>query len=131
MDFMDKYLALGISAFLFAIMHGFNPNLSLSGFLGLFLAGILLGISYIYTKNLWFAIFFHLSWNFFQGPVFGFEVSGNDFKGMITQTISGNELLTGGKFGFEASCLSLFLELSTIIVIYFYFKNKDKKLQLC
>ena len=30
------------------------------------IAGLFLGINYIYTRNLWFSIFFHFSWNFFQ-----------------------------------------------------------------
>jgi uncharacterized protein len=69
----NKYIALFVSSILFSIMHGANPNIDILSFFSLFLAGISLGISYIYTKNLWFPIAFHLSWNLFQ-TLFGFNV---------------------------------------------------------
>ncbi|MCF6222853.1 MAG: CPBP family intramembrane metalloprotease [Flavobacteriaceae bacterium] len=57
----NKYTALIISSLLFSLMHGFNPNIDLFGLIDLFLAGILLGISYVYTKNLWFPIALHFN----------------------------------------------------------------------
>ena len=60
--------------------------------MSLFLAGILLGITYIYTKNLWFPVALHLSWNLFQ-TLFGFNVSGKDFYSLIEFKIQENNLL--------------------------------------
>ena len=94
----NKYIALVISAIAFALIHSMNPNLSLLGFVNLVIAGIVLGITYIHTKNLWFPIFLHVSWNYFQGPIFGFEVSGMNFQSIIKQNVSGNDLITGGNF---------------------------------
>ncbi|EJW90355.1 metal-dependent membrane protease [gut metagenome] len=54
---MPKYAALLLSSMLFSALHLFNPDFSWLPFLNLFLAGILLGSSYIYTRNLWFPIF--------------------------------------------------------------------------
>ncbi len=82
MTSFNKYIALIVSSVIFAVMHGFNPNIDLLGLTNLFLAGILLGFSYIYTKNLWFPIALHLSWNLFQ-TVFGFNVSGQDTYSLI------------------------------------------------
>ena len=62
----NNYIALIVSSLLFALAHSFNPNLSWIALAGLFGAGILLGLSYIYTKNLWFPISLHFSWNLFQ-----------------------------------------------------------------
>lgn len=75
---VNKYVALIISAVLFMALHGFNPNLSLIAFVNLFLAGMVLGATYIFTKNLWFPISLHLFWNFLQGPVLGYHVSGQE-----------------------------------------------------
>jgi membrane protease YdiL (CAAX protease family) len=125
MDSMNRYLALVVSSLLFVALHLFNPNLSSIGLLNLFLAGILLGISYIFTKNLWFPIALHFSWNFFQGPIFGYEVSGNTFYTLIKQKLQGNEILTGGKFGFEGSILASILCTIAIIACWYIYKKQD------
>ena len=120
----NKYMALLISAVIFAVFHGLNPNITVLGFINLILAGFVLGISYIYTRNLWFPIFLHISWNFFQGPVFGFEVSGIDTKAIINHNITGNELITGGRFGFEGSILITILLIVITFFIDLYYRKK-------
>lgn len=120
----NKYVALVLSAILFAILHIFNPNTSPVGILNLFLAGILLGASYIYTKNLWFPVALHFSWNFFQGPVFGFHVSGLDMHAIIIQKPPADELFSGGEFGFEGSLLATFLSLLMIGWVIYYFRGE-------
>src|SRR6056297_829579 len=125
MDYMkNRYLALLISAVIFAVFHGLNPNITVLGFINLILAGFVLGISYIHTRNLWFPIFLHISWNFFQGPVFGFEVSGIDTKAIINHDITGNELITGGRFGFEGSILITILLILITFFIDLYYRKK-------
>lgn len=122
----NKYVALLLSAVLFALMHGLNPNMSILGMTNLFLAGLLLGISYIYTKNLWFPIALHLSWNFFQS-MFGFNVSGQDSYSLIEYSVSENNLLNGGDFGFEGSILSVVFEIAFILLIWLYYTQNLKK----
>lgn len=113
MQSMNKYLALALSSALFAATHGFNPNMNWFSSLSLFLAGILLGISYVYTKNLWFPIALHFSCNFFQS-LFGFNVSGQDIYSLIEFTIPDPNLFNGGAFGFEGSYLSLIADILVI-----------------
>ena len=76
---MNKFLALFVSAALFAFMHIFNPEIAFLPMLNLLLAGMLLGASYLYTRNLCFPISLHLFWNWIQGPILGYQVSGNNF----------------------------------------------------
>ena len=118
---MNKYLALLISAVIFALFHLFNPNLSLIGIIDLFLAGILLGSTYIFTKNLWFPISFHLFWNFFQGPIFGYSVSGTEQKSLFVLEIIGNKIITVGEFGFEGSILCTIFTILSILLIMLYY----------
>ncbi len=125
MDSMNRYIALLLSSFIFTALHLLNPNVSFIGVSNIFLAGILLGIGYIFTKNLWFAIALHFSWNFFQGPIFGFEVSGTKSETLISQTINGNELLTGGQFGFEGSIIATVLCSIAIALFWMVYKNQD------
>jgi uncharacterized protein len=111
---LSKWTALLISALLFALAHAANPGYSMLAAVNIFLAGVLLGINYIYTKNLWFAILLHFSWNFFQGPVLGYEVSGLNLQSIFQHEIHGSELITGGKFGFEGSLLASLLYIMAI-----------------
>jgi hypothetical protein len=47
----------------------------------------------------------HLGWNFFEGPVFGFPVSGTSSFRLIRHTVDGPTTLTGGQFGPEAGLI--------------------------
>ena len=124
MESLPKEAALFVSALLFAAFHLLNPDFNLIAFINIFIAGVLLGINYIYTKNLWFAIFFHFSWNFFQGPVLGFQVSGIELPTLLQQNSNGSILLTGGKFGLEASWLVTIAMSLTVLILYFIFQKK-------
>lgn len=124
MQSMPKEAALFTSAILFAVFHSLNPNFNLIAFINIFIAGILLGVNYIFTRNLWFAIFFHFSWNFFQGPVLGFEVSGLSLPSLLDQNLKGSILLTGGAFGLEASWLTTFATSLMAIALFFLFQRK-------
>ena len=101
----NKYIALVLSSLVFMIMHIGNPNMSAIPLFNLFLAGLLLGVYCIHKNNLWFPIGAHFTWNYFQGPVLGFEVSGNDVDSIFIQSLDGSELITGGEFGFEGSII--------------------------
>ncbi|HEX4958823.1 MAG TPA: CPBP family intramembrane glutamic endopeptidase [Lacibacter sp.] len=118
--------ALLLSAILFAILHSLNPDFNLTAFFNILLAGLLLGINYIFTRNLWFGILLHFSWNFVQGPVLGFKVSGLELPSLLQQNLRGSILLTGGEFGLEASWLTTIVFGIMIPVLYALFHKKYK-----
>jgi uncharacterized protein len=124
--FANKWIALPISAILFAGFHISNPGMNSLAFANLFLAGLLLGVNYIYTKNLWFSFLFHLSWNFFQGPLLGFNVSGLHMPSLLEGQTTGDLLVTGGDFGLEGSMLNTAVSLTTILVLAWAFERKYK-----
>ena len=125
---MNKFLALVLSAFIFACLHLGNPGMTNFSLFNLTLAGILLGATYIYTRNLWFPISLHLFWNFIQGPILGYDVSGTgDRDTLIKLHISDNTLMNGGNFGFEASLPCTILMIIAIgLIIYNYETKKEK-----
>lgn len=115
---MNRWLALGISSMLFSLLHLFNPNFAFLPFLNILLAGVMLGVSYIYTRNLWFPVSLHLFWNWLQGSVFGFPVSGNNFgSSLLVLHLPEENLMNGGAFGFEGSlpCTALMLVATFLI----------------
>lgn len=122
---MNKYAALFVSSLIFALIHTANPNFTWLGFFGILIAGIALGATYIYTKNLWFPIAYHFSWNFFQS-LFGFNVSGLDLYSTLITVPQGKENISGGSFGFEGSVLSVLFQVIVFVsVILWYKKNRQ------
>jgi membrane protease YdiL (CAAX protease family) len=74
-------------------------------FIGLVAAGLFLAYAYVITRQLWLPIGLHIGWNFFEGNVFGFPVSGLETFKLITLRVHGPELWTGGAFGPEAGLI--------------------------
>lgn len=98
------------SAILFAVLHVGNPNLTWLSMLNLALAGVFLGLGYLHTRNLWFPISLHLFWNWLQGPVLGYEVSGVGMEQAgLKLELSDATLWNGGAFGFEGSLVCTLL----------------------
>ena len=116
-----------ISSIIFAVMHGANPNINFLALVNLLLAGMLLGNYYIYKKNLWFPTGLHVTWNYFQGYILGFEISGMGVDSIITQKLQGSDLLTGGSFGFEGSILCTFITILGIYFIDYKYRCDDTK----
>lgn len=123
---VNKFWALFLSATLFSLVHIANPNFDFLSFINILLAGILLGSSYIYTRNLCFPIALHWFWNWIQGPVLGYEVSGNKFcDGLLTLYLPEANLINGGAFGFEGSILCTVLMVAGTGVILKMFRKND------
>ena len=103
--------ALGISALLFGFIHIFQENASVWSSIAIAIeAGVLLGAAFKYSGSLWLPIGIHWAWNFTQGNVCGFPVSGSSGgESIFTAIVNGPELITGGAFGPEASIISVIL----------------------
>jgi membrane protease YdiL (CAAX protease family) len=127
MQSLNRWLALAVSAALFALMHSSNPSVDVVAMVNLFVGGLLLGINYIFTKNLWFSIFLHTAWNFLQGPVLGFPVSGVNLQSILNPKLKGNPLLTGGAFGLEASLITGMLLIASILILYIVYWSRTER----
>jgi membrane protease YdiL (CAAX protease family) len=101
-------LATLLSSLMFGMMHVLNPNTTVISVFNLFLAGIMLAMGYILTGELAIPIGLHITWNFFQGNVFGFPVSGVGAGAtFVAIEQGGNDLITGGAFGPEAGLIGI------------------------
>lgn len=120
-------IAMVVSGLIFGFVHLPNPNATIWSAIAIAIeAGLLLGAAYKASGTLWFPIGIHWAWNFTEGPLLGFNVSGtNDFGSLLNPTISGPKLLTGGDFGPEASIITVILGL--ILVALFTHKAYSHK----
>ncbi len=127
----NRWIALAGSSLLFALLHSGNTNVwsTWVPMTELFAAGFILGISYTFTKNLWFPTFFHFGWNFFQG-LFGFEISGFNVDSwkIISHENTDNvpDIVSGGAFGIEGSVITLSCTIICTYLIFKYYNELDK-----
>jgi uncharacterized protein len=108
-EWTGTWIALAVSAVLFGLAHAANPGATWVSSLAIALeAGILLGATFVITRNLWLPIGLHFAWNFFEGPVYGAPVSGHAlFTSAFAARLQGPSLLTGGSFGPEAGLAAI------------------------
>ncbi|MCY9656965.1 type II CAAX endopeptidase family protein [Paenibacillus chondroitinus] len=115
--------AITISTLVFAFLHAFNPGMwsTPMPLLNLILAGLLFGVSRELSKGLWMPIGMHLSWNFIQGCIFGFQVSGTPMPSIFKVQDQGSALLSGGSFGAEGSLVTtIILAVGILLVMNYY-----------
>ena len=112
--------AIILTSAFFATVHLGNPSANALSTANTAIAGVWFGIAYLRTRDLWFVWGLHLMWNFFQGSVFGIEVSGlTDLSkpSLLNEIDGGPNWLTGGSYGIEASIGCTAALLLSIIVI--------------
>jgi uncharacterized protein len=103
-EWAGSWAGIIVSAALFGAAHAANHGATWISTTAIALeAGVLLAAAYIVTRTLWFPIGLHFGWNFFEGPVYGTQVSGGHLVGSaLAGHVSGPAWLTGGAFGPEA-----------------------------
>lgn len=115
---LNVWVSLIITAIIFSAMHLANPNINACSVINLFLFGILDGCIFLYTKSLWVAVVAHCVWNWMQGSIFGFKVSGCEFfQPIITLDMPSYNLVNGGLFGFEGSIICTILLIPFIMIL--------------
>ena len=100
-------LAWVLSSVFFGVLHANNPNATPTSTFNIILAGLMLGFGYVFSGELAIPIGLHITWNLFQGAVYGFPVSGFGAFGptLLATEQGGPELWTGGPFGPEGGLL--------------------------
>jgi membrane protease YdiL (CAAX protease family) len=110
-------------ALLFAAGHWGNPGMhgATEGVasLDLGLGAIMLGLAWLRTRSLALPVGLHLGWNWMQGHVLGFGVSGFDYVGWLRPVFTDRpQWLTGGEFGPESSVFAVLVDLVVICVLW-------------
>jgi hypothetical protein len=120
------------SSILFGFLHLFNPNATIVSTLYLMLAGGFLGLAYVLTGELAMPIGIHITWNFFQGNVFGFPVSGSRISeaSLLVIRQRGPDLFTGGAFGPEAGIIGIGALVLGCLLILWWVRRRRRRIAL-
>jgi membrane protease YdiL (CAAX protease family) len=119
-------VAVLVSSLLFGVAHVANPGASVIPTVGIVGAGLMFAWLYLATGRLWLPIAFHWSWNFAQGPLFGFPVSGYAGDGLVSVAASGPPWVTGGAFGPEAGALGLLAEVVAALTVFAWYRTRAR-----
>jgi membrane protease YdiL (CAAX protease family) len=122
-------------AVLFALSHRANPGMTgpirLWAFLNIGLAGVLLGVCYVKTRSLALPIGLHLGWNWAQGCLLGFNVSGTSVTHGPWMPVFSNkpQWLMGGPFGLEASLPCAIACSAAILLLLLWKPHRSESLE--
>ncbi len=105
-------------AILFGLVHLGNASHTWISTCNTMLVGVTLAVAYFRTRALWLPVGMHVSWNFVQGFVMGFPVSGINLpQSLVRPQIHGAEWLSGGAYGPEGSLLSTVVILAATVYL--------------
>lgn len=121
-------LAIGISSSLFGILHLGNAGVTFLSVLNIILDGVLAGLLFIYTDSIWLVVSQHGTWNYVQGNLLGFQVSGTGADASIFSFTMGDgpDWLTGGAFGAEGSIITTLVLFVSLVIVYCLGERKEK-----
>jgi membrane protease YdiL (CAAX protease family) len=123
--FAERYpvfIAILLNSLLFGAVHMLNPSFTWLAMLNISLAGALFSIFTLQKRNVSWAIGIHFTWNFAQGILLGYKVSGTDNPGILSAKPLGNAYLSGGAFGIEGSIICTLIMVITITYLLFKYK---------
>ena len=121
-------LAIAISSSLFGILHLGNSGVTFLSLLNIILDGVLAGLLFIYTDSIWLVVAQHGTWNYLQGNLLGFQVSGTGADASIFSFTmgSGPDWLTGGAFGAEGSIITTLVLLLSVVIVYLLGERNER-----
>ena len=116
-------LVMIVSASLFSLMHMMNPFSGIIPFTNIFLVGMLFAYMYLKSNNIWMPIGYHIAWNYFQGNIYGFPVSGIEVGSLLTTEINAQHVINGGNFGPEGGIVATLVIGMGFIFVRWYYRN--------
>ncbi len=117
-----------VSSLFFSILHLQNPNVNFISIVNLFLFGLLAAFYALYEGGLWGVFAIHTIWNWAQGNLFGFSVSGLNLQTtmLIDLEEAGPDWATGGLFGPEGGAVVTLVLLGGIFGLFYLSRKKAR-----
>lgn len=122
----SEYLIILITAIFFSFAHLLNNGATFISSISTVIGGIMYAYAFIKTKNIWLPIGLHFSWNFVQGVIYGFNVSGYSFNSILTIKVEENSLWLGGSYGPEGGLIGIIARIFVIVMLWLFIKRYKK-----
>jgi len=124
-DGMGLFWAVLISCIIYGLLHMSNPNSTIISGILIAIFGYLRIFGWLRSGQLWLSMGMHAGWDFFQGPILGFKVSGMNTESLIKHTISGSDWITGGSFGPEAGIVVIPVIIFGLLIMYLWTLKRE------
>jgi hypothetical protein len=131
LDIDRPVVGVVLTSVIFVGMHTLNPNFwdSPVNALNIGLAGLLLAVSRLLSRNLWFPTALHFGWNAVQGPLFGLPVSGIKMPGLLPLATPGGAegartATAIAKFGLESSPLATGVLVVAMVLLVLWLQQR-------
>ena len=113
------WVAVAFSSLAFALSHAGNANFNVIGFINIALFGFFAAIFTLRRGSIWAISAIHATWNFVQGNIFGFNVSGTAMTDTLLNADHSNfgHIVSGGKFGLEGGLGATVVLLIAILLV--------------
>jgi hypothetical protein len=122
--------AAALTAAAFGGVHAANPSAGAVSTALVAGYGLYLAAGYLLTGDLGLPVGFHAAWNYVQGFVYGFPVSGVDVPSLLATETAGPAALTGGGFGPEAGLLGAAWALASLPALAWWVRRTRGELRL-
>jgi len=115
---MHFWPAAALLSVVFGAIHGRNPGEDTTGLVGVVAIGFFFCLTLRRTGTLWWAIGFHMSWDWGESYLYSVPDSGNIAIGhLLNSSLHGPNWLTGGSVGPEGSYL-VFAVIAALWVLF-------------
>ena len=121
------WTAVIVNSVLFGLFHMLNAGVTLLAIINIILFGVFASLYAMADDGIAGACAIHTIWNFFQGNIFGFEVSGNNMGEPLF--LLGEEkanIINGGAFGAEGG-LAVTVVLAIAVIIVFEKNSRNSR----
>lgn len=119
------YIVFIVPNVIFALLHIFNNSIGIIPLINIFLIGLLFSYMFRIRGNIWMPIGYHITWNYFQGSIFGMPVSGHESNGLYTSRLVSENILNGGGFGPEGGLIVTILIIASLALFSVYARKKS------
>jgi membrane protease YdiL (CAAX protease family) len=111
-------VAVIFRSLIFAFMHSNNTGFGVIPVINLFLFAVFEAIYFLKTENIWGISAIHTAWNFVQGCIFGFGVSGESLMpSLLRFSCSDATVISGGQFGPEGGLIVTAVTAVSIVLL--------------
>jgi len=121
-----RIAAVLVAAMLFGLTHAFFEGASALSVISNSLGGVMYGLAFVLTGRIWLGVGLHFAWNFVQGPVLGFILSGHPVPGALLHIDDlGPVWLTGGNYGPEGGIVGIGFRFAVIAAVLVWARRRQ------